>query len=59
MASSLEKLYTLRGVDTPTRVSMDTLATIAANLVGIVLVINHERVNVVATKAFGMLTKLK
>jgi hypothetical protein len=38
---------------------MDTLATIAANLVGIVLVINHERVNVVATKAFGMLTKLK
>ena len=59
MVNQLDKLYTLRGIDPPTRVSLDTLATVTANLVGILLIINHERVNVVATKALGLVQKLR
>lgn len=32
---------------------------VAANLAGILLIMNHERVNVIATKALGQVTKLK
>ena len=41
------------------RVSPDVLATIAANLAGIGLIIGHERVNVIASKALSFVTKLK
>ncbi len=41
------------------RVSPDTLALIAANLTGIVLIIKHEHVNVIASKAFSLIPKLK
>lgn len=41
------------------RVSPDTLALIAANIVGIVVIIGHERANVIASKALGFVSKLK
>jgi hypothetical protein len=59
----LTKLYKLREVDhkidSSTRVSKDTLAIVGANLAGIVLILGHERVNVIASKALGFVMKLR
>jgi hypothetical protein len=41
------------------RVSPDVRATIIANLVGIGMIIHHERVNVIASKALSFVAKLK
>lgn len=38
--------------------SYDTILLVASNLLGIGLVINHERLNVITTKAFGLLRKV-
>lgn len=40
-------------------ISPDTLATIGANLAGIVLILNYERAGVVASKALGFVQKLR
>lgn len=39
------------------RVKPDTLALVGANILGIVLVIGHERASVIATKALGFVSK--
>ncbi len=39
--------------------SADVLATCAANIAGILLILNFERMGVVASKALGFITKLK
>jgi len=41
------------------KVSADTVALIAANLAGIILILQHERVNVVASKALSFVGKLR
>jgi len=41
------------------RVSPDTLAIVAANIVGILLIIGYERANVVTSKALGFILKSK
>lgn len=53
----VSKLYKLKEIDSRTRVSADTLAVVAGNLAGILLIINHERVNVITTKALGFVLK--
>ena len=40
-------------------VSPDTVALIAANLAGIIIVLAWEEKHVIATKAFGMISKLR
>lgn len=54
-SDQLVKLYKLRQENT---VSMDTWATIAANIAGIIIVLNHERAHVIASKSFGFVRKL-
>ena len=51
----LTKLYALK--ETPSRLSPDTLATIAANLFGIAMIVGYERANVMTSKAIGFLGK--
>jgi hypothetical protein len=41
------------------RVKPDTVALVAANLAGIIMIIGHERLNVIASKAIGFVGKLK
>lgn len=48
-----------KDLETHGRVSKETLALIAANLAGIVVVLGYERANVIASKAFGFITKLR
>lgn len=55
MVANFEKLYELRH---KSRVSMETLATIGANFLGIVVLMNHERAHVIASKAFGLVKKI-
>lgn len=59
MADQLTKLYSLKEVDSKRRVSPDTLAVVAGNIVGIILIVGHERMNVVTSKALNFVMKLK
>lgn len=55
MVEQLTKLYELRKGN---RVSKETWATIGANLAGIVVLMNHERAHVIASKAFSFVKKV-
>lgn len=55
----LTKLYKLKEVNPPRQVSPDTLAIVAGNLIGIILIVGHERMNVVTSKALNFLLKLR
>jgi|GEM_PF-4964501 len=55
----IEKLHKMNTAQRSHRVSPDTMVTVAANLVGIALIIKHEHVNVITSKALGFVPKLK
>jgi hypothetical protein len=55
----LTKLQKIRQEEKPDRASTDTLVTVAANLVGIALIIRHENVNVITSKAMSFIIKPK
>ncbi len=57
MVDQLSKLYSLR--ETPQRLSPDTLAIVIGNLVGIILIVGHERLHVVTSKALTFVMKLR
>lgn len=63
MVDQLTKLYSLKEVDhkvdSPGRISVDTLAIVAANVVGIAMIVMHERENVITSKALPLLMKLR
>jgi hypothetical protein len=49
----LTKLHEMKTNDKSSRVSKDTALTTAANLTGILLIINHERLHLIGSKALG------
>jgi hypothetical protein len=59
IADQLVKLYKLQEVHNTKQVSADTIATIIANLAGIIVIVGHERAHVVTSKAVSFLTKLR
>lgn len=59
MVVSLEKLYKLKEIDAPKRVSPDTLAIIGGNILGIVMILTHEKAHVVTSKALGFVMKAR
>jgi len=59
MVDQLVKLYPLRESETKRRVSPDTMAMIAGNLLGIMLIVGHERAHVVTSKALSFVSKLR
>lgn len=60
VSNQLVKLVKLQKESVPSWMpSADVLATCAANLLGILLILNFERVGVVASKALGFVAKLK
>lgn len=59
MIGQLLKLYSLKEIDSPKRVSPDTLAIVAGNLVGIVLILRYERLDVVTSKALSFILRLR
>jgi hypothetical protein len=59
MTDQLQKLYSLKETDSKSRLSPDTLAIVAANLAGIVMIVGFERANILTSKAINFLLKLK
>jgi hypothetical protein len=53
----LETLSKMRQEEKPDQLSSDTLALVAANLIGILLIIRHEHVNVISSKAMSTLIR--
>jgi len=51
----VSKLHKMRETENSHRVSPDTLVLAATNLIGIFLIINHERLNVITSKAMGFI----
>lgn len=51
------KLHKMREEEKEASVSKDTIAIIGANLLGILMIIKHENVNVIASKAMNLVMK--
>ena len=58
MTDQLVKLYALKHENRARRISPDTLATIGANLLGIGIIVGHERTHIVTSKALTFIRKL-
>lgn len=54
--NQLVKLYSLK--EAPKRVSPDTLAMVLGNLLGIILIVGHERAHIVTSKALNFVMKV-
>ena len=57
--TQLERLFTLKQLEKPQKISADTKATIAANLAGILTIVAYEHSHVITTKALSFLMHLK
>lgn len=57
--TNLERLTNLKAEESKRRVSPDTMAIVAGNLLGILIVIKYEQFHVVTSKAMGMLLRTK
>ena len=57
IADNLDRLYKAKGNEQNRFVSPDTYAIIAGNLVGILLILGYEQINVITTKALGFVIK--
>lgn len=55
MAAHVEKLMELRQKDS---ISKETWATIGTHIAGLIVLMNHERAHVIASKAFGLVKKI-
>lgn len=60
MSLQLERLYTIKELERANRrVSPDTMATIGANLLGIAIIVGHERAHVITSKAINFIMKAR
>lgn len=57
--SQLKELSKVQKEQSPATVSPDTKLQVAANLAGIVMIIQHEHVYVIASKALAFVPKLR
>lgn len=55
MATQLTKLLELRQ---GSKISKDTWVTVGTHIAGLIVLMNHERTHVIASKAFGLLKKI-
>lgn len=53
----LSKLYELKSKDKEFNISPDTVAVVAGNLLGILLILKHEDLNIITSKALGFVIK--
>lgn len=60
VTTQLVKLIKLKKEMVPSnRVSPDTLAAVAANILGIAMILGYERANVITSKALSFVTKMR
>lgn len=51
------KLHKMKEDSKPSQVSPDTLVVAATNLIGILLILRHERVDIITSKALGFVAR--
>ena len=54
---NLERLYKAKSLDSGNQISKDTIVIVAGNLLGIGLILSFEQLNVITSKAMGMVLK--
>lgn len=61
LVARLDRLHSMKIAEKNDRskVSYDAMLTAGASILGILLIIGHERLNVITTKALGFVTKPK
>lgn len=59
LLTSAERLYGMLDRPKSTPISRETLVTVGANLLGILLIIKHEDVNVITSKALGFVIRTR
>jgi hypothetical protein len=59
MLTSVERLHSMTIEEKSSSVSKDTLAAVGANLLGILMIIKHERVNVITSKALSFVVRTR
>lgn len=57
MTDNLETLYKLKAEDKPDRVDRNTIAIVAGNLLGILVIVSFEKSHVMTSKALSNLLK--
>ena len=55
LMKALEQLHKLKAQERPERVSRDTLAVVAGNLAGILLIVSYEHVHVMTSKGLSFI----
>lgn len=59
MVEQLDKLYKLKQSEKPERISRNAVLAIVGNLAGIGLILQHERIGVIGSKALGFVSKIR
>lgn len=59
LVGQLERLTKMQSDERSSRVSPDTVAIVAGNILGILIVVAYEQKHVVVSKAMGMLLRTK
>lgn len=59
IVAQLTELYAIKSQEKTDRLSKDTLALVAGNLLGIILIVKHEELHVVTSKAMNLVGKFK
>lgn len=59
LLTSAERVHAMMDNKKPSPVSRETLLTVGANILGILLIIKHEDVNVITSKALGFVIRVK
>lgn len=59
VVDQLQKLHEMKTTESKPRVSAETALTIGANLLGILMIVGHERTHIVTSKALGFVLKLR
>jgi hypothetical protein len=57
IADNLDKLYKTKANEQVRRVSPDTIAVVAGNLLGIVLILGYEKADIITSKALGFVLR--
>jgi hypothetical protein len=57
MVDNLDTLYKLKAEDKPDRVDRNTIAIVAGNLLGIIIIVGFEKSHVMTSKALSNLLK--
>jgi len=54
---NLKELYEARSKKASKLIELDTIVMACTNILGIILILNHEQLNVITTKALGFVLK--